>query len=59
MANYWRNQHLDCDTPLDKYPTCLGGQSKQGKVICPGSQHIDRSGTWTHNLPFMSPALFR
>ena len=33
-------QHLDCDIPLNKYPMCLGQQTKQGKVICPGSQQI-------------------
>ena len=52
-------EHLDCDIPLNKYPMRLGRRSKRGKVICPGSQHIGRSGTRTHNLPFRSPAMFR
>ena len=52
-------EHLDCDIPLNKYPMHLGRRSKRGKVICPGSQHAGRSGARTHNLPFMSPVLFR
>ena len=52
-------EHLDYDIPLNKYPTRLGRRSKRGKVICPGSQHVGRSGARTHNLTFMSPALFR
>ena len=52
-------EHLDCDIPLNKYPMRLGWRSKRGKVICPGSQHVGRSGVQTHNLLFMSPALFR
>ena len=51
--------HSDCDIPLNKYPIRLGRRSKRGKVICPGSQHVGRNGARTHNLPFMSPALFR
>ena len=51
-------EHLDCDIPLNKYPMHLGWQSKRDKVICPGSQHIGRSRARTHNLPFMSPAMF-
>ena len=34
-----------------------GRRSKQGKVICQGSQHVGRSEAPTHNLPFMSSAL--
>ena len=54
MANYWRKtyQHLDYDIPLNKYPMRSSRRSKQGKVICPGSQHVGRSGAQTHNLPF-------
>ena len=52
-------EHLDCDIPLNKYSMHLGWWSKWGKVICPGSQHIGRSGAQTHNLLFMSHALFR
>ena len=37
----------------------FGRRSKRGKVICQGSQHVGRSGAGTHNLPFMSPVLFR
>ena len=37
-------QYLDC---------------KQGKVICLGSQHVGQSWSRAHNLPFMSPALYR
>ena len=48
-------EHLDCDIPLMR----LGRRSKRGKVICQGSQHVGRSGARTHNLTFMSPALFR
>ena len=52
-------QHLDCDISLNKYPMRSGRWSKQGKVICSGSQHVGRSGARTRNLLFMSPALFR
>ena len=48
-----------CDISLNKYPIRSGRRSKQGKVIYSGSQHIVCSGAQTHNLPFMSPALFR
>ena len=37
-------EHLDCDIPLNKYPIRLGRRSKRGKVICPGSQHVDLTG---------------
>ena len=47
-----------CDISLNKYRIRSGRQCKQGKVICPGSQHVGRSGARTNNLPFMSPALF-
>ena len=43
-------QHLDCDISLNKYPMCSGRQSKQGKVICPGSQHIGGSRARTYNF---------
>ena len=33
-------QHLDCSIHLNKYPMRSGRLSKEGKVICPGSQHI-------------------
>ena len=36
-------EHLDCDIPLNKYQKCMGRRSKRGKVICPGSQHVDRN----------------
>ena len=52
-------EHLDCGIPPNKYPMRLGRRSKRGKVICLGSQHVDRSGARTHNLSFMSPTLFR
>ena len=29
-----------------------GRRTKQGKVICPGSQYVGRSGAQTHNLAF-------
>ena len=48
-------QPLDCDISLNKYPMRSGRRSKQGKVICPGSQHVGRSGAQTHNLPFIRP----
>ena len=43
-------EHLDCDIPLNKYLMRVGQRSKRGKVICPGSQHVGRSGAWTHSL---------
>ena len=54
MANYWCKP-ISTYIPLDKSPICLGRRSKQGKVICPGSQHFSRSGGRTRNLPFMGP----
>ena len=50
-------QHLDCDIPLNKYPMRLGRRSKQGKVICPGSQHFGQMNGElpTHNHITHSP----
>ena len=45
-------QHLDCDISLNTYPMRSGRRSKQGKVICSGSQHVGRSGARTHILQF-------
>ncbi len=58
--------HLDCNilpnsVPLTTTKYRSGQRSKQGEVICKGSQHVDRipCGAQTYYLWIMSPARFQ
>ena len=51
---------LNCDIPHNSYPYIAWvDEASKIKYLTQGHKHVGANGPRTHNLPFMSPALFR
>ena len=51
---------LNCDIPHNSYPYIAWvNEASEIKYLAKGHKHVGTYGARTHNLPFMSPALFR